>query len=409
MTTRDAPRLRIALVYDALYPFHTGGAERRVHELAVRLAERHDVHLVSWRFPSDGAGRRREVPPELQEVTIHGVGDAPEFYGADGRRTVREAAAFSARVLPHLLRHRYDVIDCSATPYLPVYACRLAALLTRTPLVVTWHEFWGEYWDAYLEDRPMVARAARAAEAGCRRFGDVAVAVSPFTAERLAAAGPGPAVRVVPNGVPLAEINAATCAEPPADVVFVGRLIADKRVDDLLRAVALLSETHPGLTCRIVGDGPERAELQRLAHELGVETSISFLGQIDDAEVFGHLKSAAILVLPSIREGYGITVVEGQAAGAVPVVVRSPMSAAPALVRDGIDGVVCDSGPVAIAASIARLLDDPSATAALRAGALDSASRRDWHRAAADMELVYQRTVARRRRVGDRQARMSWT
>jgi glycosyltransferase involved in cell wall biosynthesis len=375
--------MRIAFVYDALYPFHPGGAERRVHELAVRLAARHEVHLVSWRY-ADG-----DPPPELLGITLHGVGPAPAFYGADGRRTVREAIAFSARALPHLLRHRYDVIDCSATPYVPVYACRAAAWMTRTPLVVTWHEFWGDYWGAYLEGRPLVARAARVLEAGCRRMGDAAVAVSSFTAGRLAATGPGPEVAVVPNGVPLGEIASAPPAQPAVDLLFVGRLIADKRVDDLLHAVARLADSRSALHCRIVGDGPERAALERLARELGIDAYVTFLGHVSDAEVYSHLQAAAVLVLPSVREGYGITVVEGQAAGAVPVVVRSPMSAAPDLVRDGVDGIVCDPGAEALAAAIGPLLDDSEARSRMAAAARAAAAERDWDRVASAMEEVY--------------------
>ena len=114
-------RLRIAFVYDALFPYVKGGAERRYHELARRLSQRHDVHMVSWTW-WDGA------PDEsLNGLTLHGVGKPPALYGTDGKRTIREAAAFSARALPTLLRGRWDVIDCSATPYLPL-ASHLARL-----------------------------------------------------------------------------------------------------------------------------------------------------------------------------------------------------------------------------------------------------------------------------------------
>lgn len=375
--------MRIAFVYDALYPFHKGGAERRVHEIAVRLAARHEVHLLSWRF-AEG-----DPPPELDGLTLHDVGAAPGFYGADGRRTVREALAFATRAVPHLLRQRYDVIDCSATPYVPVYACRLASRLTRTPLVVTWHEFWGDYWESYLDNRPLVARAARLAEAGCRRMGDAAVAVSPFTAARLVDAGAGPGISVVPNGVSVAEIAGAARAEPATDLLFVGRLIADKRVDDLLHAVARLATSRPELQCRIVGDGPERTALERLAGELGVEANVTFLGHLPGTEVYGQLRSATVLVLPSVREGYGITVVEGQAAGAVPVVVRSPMSAAADLVRDGVDGVVCDPGPEALAAAIEPLLADAAMQSRMAVAARAAAAARDWEHAATAMEAVY--------------------
>ncbi|MGH2466980.1 MAG: glycosyltransferase family 4 protein [Candidatus Limnocylindrales bacterium] len=381
-------RLRIALVYDALYPYRAGGAERRYHEIAVRLAMRHEVHLVGWRFWTGTAPRSPGGP------VLHGLGPAPAFYGRDGRRTIREAAAFAARLVPHLLRERYDVIDCSATPYVPVYACALAARLSGTPLVVTWHEYWGDYWRTYLADRPVVARLARAAEAHCRGLGQIAVAVSPFTATLLMHDGAGPSPAVVPNGVPIAEIDAAPPAAGRIDVLFVGRLIADKKIDDLLAAVARLRQDRPHLRCAIIGEGPELGRLEAMAVDLGLQGVVSFFGRLEGVDVFAAMKAADVLVLPSLREGYGISVVEAMAAGAVPVVVRGPQSAASALIEDGRTGVVSDPGPSALAAAIGRLLDDPAGRSRMREAARASALEHDWDRTAIGLERLY-RSVTR--------------
>ena len=157
--------------------------------------------MVSWTW-WDGA------PDEsLNGLTLHGVGRPPALYGTDGKRTIHEAAAFSARALPTLLRGKWDVIDCSATPYLPLISTWLASRLTGTRLTATWHEFWGEHWREYLPERPAVARVAMSLESACRRLGDEIVAVSDFTAAALAL--PEGRVQVVPNGVTLSEIDGA--------------------------------------------------------------------------------------------------------------------------------------------------------------------------------------------------------
>ncbi len=399
MSATGSDRLRIAMVYDALYPFQKGGAERRCYEIATRLGVRHDVHLVSWRYGAD------EAAPA--GVTLDPVGAAPAFYGDDGRRTIREAVSFAGRLWGRLLRSRYDVIDCSATPYLPVYSCWAAARLRRTPLVVTWHELWGEYWHAYLPDRPAVARLARRAEAGCLPLGDVAVAVSGFTRSRLAAGRRSRPVTVVENGIDLVAIGAAPAAQPATDLLFVGRLIADKRVDDLLHALAHLRPHHE-LRCVIVGDGPERASLQRLASRLGLEAAVTFAGTVDDGELFGRMKSATALVLPSVREGFGITVLEAMAAGAIPVVVRAPMSAAGDLVTHGEDGIVCGPGADSLAGAIGRLFGDPTLQERLRAGAIRSAASHDWSRTATAMERIYHEVVHAARGEGETATGVSW-
>jgi glycosyltransferase involved in cell wall biosynthesis len=386
----DPRSLRIAFVYDALYPYVLGGGERRFHELAKRLSARHEVHFVSWQF-WDGPARL-----ERDGMTFHGVGRAPKLYGADGKRTVREAIAFGARALPVLLRQRFDVIDCSATPYVPLYAASLAARLRRTPLVATWHEFWGEHWGAYLPHRRGVARVARALEAVGARLGDTVVPVSAFTARRIGTrAG---RVHVVPNGVVLEEIRRAPAEPEASDLLFVGRLIDDKRVDLLLGAVQRLLGKWPALRCAIVGEGPQRAELEALAEQLGLRANVRFSGWVDpSSRVFGHMKAARLLVLPSVREGFGITVAEAQACGTVPVVVRSPMSAAPDLVRDGVDGSLCEPNVESVARAIDELLSDPQRRDAMAGASLAAAEAWSWDRLAADMEALYLRVAARAR------------
>jgi len=388
-------RLRLAFVYDALVPYLSGGAERRYHELATRLAARHDVHYVTWRFW--GA----EPLVVRDGITLHGVGAPRRFYGEDGKRTIREAMEFALRLLPVLRRLRVDVLDASATPYLPLYAAWLATRATGTPLVATWHEYWGEHWATYLPDRPVVARLARLAEAGARRLADRRVAVSAFTARRLlgrAEHGPDPEIAVVGNGVDVARIRAATPDVERSDVIYVGRLIDEKRVDLLLRAVATLVPLFPGVRCAIVGDGPERAALGALVVELGIEGNVVFLGRVGDDRIPSLLRASRILALPSGREGFGIAVVEGQAAGLVPVVARSVLSAATDLVVDGEDGVLCDPTVDGFAAALASVLGDERRRRRLARAAARSAERRGWDDRALEMERIYRAVVEESRR-----------
>lgn len=387
--------MRIAFVYDALVPYCTGGAERRYHELATRLAERHEVHYVTWRYWGPEATIVRDG------ITLHGVGAPREFYGADGRRTVREMVAFALRVPRVLAKLDVDVVDVSATPYLPLYGAWLGTRFSGAPLVATWHEFWGEHWATYLADRPVVARLARLAEASARPFADRRVAVSAFTARRLTSDGTGRGIDVVPNGVDLAALDGVV-PSAHSDVLFVGRLIAEKRVDLLLRAIAAVVPNRPRMRCTVVGDGPERDALGSLAARLGIERHVKFLGRVDDGEVPRLMAGAKLLVLPSAREGYGIAVVEAQAAGLVPIVARSELSAAPDLVRDGVDGVIVQPEGAAIADAIDRLLADPAERRRMAAAARLVAATRGWEDRVADMERVYAELIEQR---GSRKAR----
>ena len=379
--------MRIAFVYDAIYPWVTGGAERRFHELAQRLRKRHDVHLVGWQW-WDGPSTL-----ERDGVTLHGIGRAPALYGDDGKRTVREAVSFSARLLPFLLRHRFDVIDCSATPYLPLYPAAAARRIRSGRLVVTWHEFWGTHWDEYLPHRPLVARLARALEAGGRRVGDQVVAVSDFTARAMDMVD-DPRMAVAGNGVDVEAIAGAEPMPDGAELVFVGRLIDEKRVDLLLEALALLADRGIRTRCAIVGDGPQRAALEAHAARLGIAERVRFQGRVPESDVARHLQAARILVMPSLREGYGLAVAEGQAAGAVPVVVSSPFSAATDLVDDGVDGLVVEPTAAALADGIGALLAGPAHLERMAAAARETGAGRSWDAVADRMERMYGKLLA---------------
>jgi glycosyltransferase involved in cell wall biosynthesis len=234
-----------------------------------------------------------------------------------------------------------------------------------------------------------VAQAGQLAEAGCRPLGDIRVAVSAFTAERLAAGPHGTDARVVGNGVDLAAIRRIRPSARRSDVVFVGRLIEDKKVDVLLQAIHRLGGEFPDLRCTIIGDGPQREPLERLAASLSLGSRVRFAGPMDDGKAFALLKAGRILALPSIREGFGIAVIEALATGCVPVVARGPHTAAPALVRDGVDGLICDPTPESMAASLASLLRDPSRLATMQRAGRRAAAQWDWDRLAAQMEEIY--------------------
>jgi glycosyltransferase involved in cell wall biosynthesis len=290
------------------------------------------------------------------------------------------------------MRHRFDVIDCSATPYLPLYPTAVVARLTGARLVSTWHEFWGEHWSEYLPHRPLVARIARALEGGARRVGDRVVTVSSFTARSMGMAA-DPRVEVIPNGVDVAAIERAVPAEEPTDLLFIGRLIDEKRVDLLLGAVPELRDRFPSLRCTVVGDGPERAALERQSTALAVDDVVRFTGQVSGPDLARLLRAARILVLPSVREGYGMAVAEAQAAGVVPVVVRAPFSAASELVQDGIDGILVEPTVGSIAAGIASLLADDDRLVRIAAAARLAGAARDWDVAATQMAQVYRSLV----------------
>jgi glycosyltransferase involved in cell wall biosynthesis len=355
----------IAFVYDAVYPYVRGGAERRYYEFGRRLADRgHTVRHISWQY-WDGPSVQRNA----DGVWLHGVGRPHPLHDSEGRRTFRQAARFAARLLPAIARLPKSLIDCSSIPYTPALAMSPIAGRKGHRMAVTWHEYMGDRWPSYAGRRATVARAVerRAAARGALR-----IAVSSFTRDRLP---PGPRTTVVANGIDWAGIQAVRAVATPVGVVAVGRLVPHKRTDLLLQAMALL----PEVTARIIGEGPERPRLERLAHELHLSDRVSFCGGVDsDIELIAQIKSAGALVLTSEQEGFGMTVLEAMAAGTPPVVVRSVNSGAADLITDGQDGLLCESAPSEVARGIASIVNNPQRRAELAAHAATSSRAYDW-------------------------------
>src|SRR5829696_3060055 len=139
--------MRICLVYDCLFPYTVGGAERWYRNLAERLAaDGHDVTYLTLRQWERGSA------PDLPGVDVRAVGPRMALYD-EGRRRIVPPLVFGAGVLAHLLRRGrgYDVVHTASFPYFSLLAAGLLRPVLRFRLVVDWHEVWSRaYWREYL-------------------------------------------------------------------------------------------------------------------------------------------------------------------------------------------------------------------------------------------------------------------
>ncbi|HJX48706.1 MAG TPA: glycosyltransferase family 4 protein [Gaiellaceae bacterium] len=163
------------------------------------------------------------------------------------------------------------------------------------------------------------------------------------------------------------DLPAAWGDNPPDDVpdgarilLAVARLTPQKGIDVAIRALPLLSDDT---VLVVLGEGPERDVLGRLAHELGVDHRVRLAGRVPD--VAAWLRRATLLVHPARWEGFGLGVLEGMLAG-LPI-VASNVSSLPELVVDGETGIlVLPDDPSALALGIASALEQPQLGAAGR-------------------------------------------
>jgi len=352
--------LRIAILSwrDLEHP-EAGGAEVFAERTAATMVERgHDVVLFSSAF--DGGPLR---------TTRHGF----RVRRAGGRFTVYP------RGLWHVWRHRrdYDVV-LDVQNGVPFWT----PLVFGRPILTVVHHVHREQWFTFfprpvssigwfLESHvaPFVYRH--------RRY----VTVSEASRRELAGVGVQPErVSVVYSGneAPAHVLDNEPAPERGMRLACLGRLVPHKRVELAIDAVAALRDEFDDIGLDVIGGGDWLDSLVEHARERGVDDRVVFHGHVEDEHKHDLLGRAAVLAMPSIKEGWGLTILE---AGyhAVPTVAFRYAGGTQESVLDGHTGLLVDTDEEFIA-GLRRLLRDPDERAKLGAAAREYALRFDWQR-----------------------------
>jgi glycosyltransferase involved in cell wall biosynthesis len=345
-----------------------GGAEVHVAEIFRRLAARgFEVTQVACHF----SGAPREALVEGMQVRR--LGRIPGYY--------LRAAGFCAR---ETRRNRFDlVVECLNK--LPFYA----PLYSAAPVLAICHHLFGE--TAFQQvPWPVAATVWTAERLIPRIYRSIPfVAISESTRNDLVARSvPGPRIRVIHCGIRRPEIELPAVTARPLRLAYLGRLEPYKRIDALLHAMPRVAERFPEVELVIIGRGPDRERLERIAAAAGVTERTRFTGFVSDAERDALLAATRVCVCPSRKEGWGLTVIEANALG-VPVVATD----APGLrdsVRHDETGLLVPDGAAGsfserLARAISDLLGDEARLARLSSGGLGWSQRFDWDVAAREM------------------------
>ncbi len=331
-----------------------GGSEVYVESVARALAAAgDDVTILCARYPGSA------VDEVHDGVRYHRVGS--------------KLGVYPRVLLTQLLRRlgRFDVVvDVqNGVPF-------ASTLATRTPVVTLVHHVHREQWPVvygpvrsrigwFLESRvgPLVYRKSRY------------VAVSDVTRRELAGLGVrADAITVVHNGVESPRRDPAPAPTPT--LLVLGRLVPHKQVEHVLAVAARLRASIPALRVRVVGDGWWADELRQAADRLRVADIVDFVGFVDEETKHRHLAEAWVLVLPSLKEGWGLVVME--AAGyRVPTVAYRYAGGVTESIVDGVTGLLADDVE-GLTAAVAELLGEPGLRRRLGTAAAARADEFAW-------------------------------
>jgi glycosyltransferase involved in cell wall biosynthesis len=359
---------------------------------------RRRVLMLNWRdrgHPEGGGSEHfiENVAEGLQvrgyEVTLrtaHYPG-APHETWLGGVRVVRRGGRFTVytRAMAHLLfSRRYDlVVDVqNGVPF-------WTPLVSRAPRVLLVHHVHREQWSVvfgrvaarlgwWLESRAAPWVYART------RY----ITVSTTSRRELEELGvDGRRISIVYSGLdrptrPLEE----SVRTPWPSLVALGRLVPHKRLHLAIEAVAELREEFPDITLTLIGHGYWEAELRALAERLDVLDQITFTGFVDERTKSRLLAESWLHVLPSLKEGWGLTVVEAASLGTPSVAFRSAGGTTESIL-DGVTGMLLDDGEL-LAPRLGGMLRDPALRQRLGETARSYAQQFTWERTVERFEEI---------------------
>lgn len=355
-----SPARQVCIIYDCLFPHTIGGAERWYRVLSERLArEGHRVTYLTLRQWDDDT-------PQIEGVEVVAVGPRLALYEA-GKRRIWPPLRFGWGVFRHLFRHgsRYSHVHVANFPFFSLLAVGLLSFRGGYSIGVDWHEIWTrKYWQGYLGR--WGGWAGWTIQRWCAAIPQHAFVFSDLNWHRLRALGRDS--QLLPGLYTGGDHDPVSPTVPPT-CIYAGRMIPEKQVPLLVEAFALAHTQRPDLRLKLFGTGPERGLVAKRIAQLGLEDAAILEGFVDQHELDAAMAGAIAIVQPSIREGYGMVVVEANARGVPAIVVEADDNAATGLVEAGVNGQIAAATATDLARAMLEIAARPEAY---------RASTRDW-------------------------------
>jgi glycosyltransferase involved in cell wall biosynthesis len=360
--------MKIAILVNLFPPKWLAGTEIATYYIAEYLAQRgHEVHVIT--------SLDEGLPEESYEKGFH-THRLPKV-----RIRFIGGLIFWADIVGILRKIKPDIVH--AQSLISGMPALLSNKLLRIPYMI-----YGRGSDVYLPDW-----FTKLAAKGILKNASAVIALTEHMKDAMQAIYSRDII-VVPNGINLNE-NAEREAEggnPGKRVLFVGRLHPVKGVQYLLGAMKMVHQELPEAKLILVGDGEEREHLENLTDSLGIRGCVEFAGRVPHDRVQDYMNRAEVFVLPSLSEGFPVTILEAMACG-LPV-VATRVGGIPDIIEDGTNGYLVDArDQEQIAEALLRVLQDKMLQKIMSNNNRKSAEKYRWDTVAATLEGVYQNSL----------------
>jgi len=364
--------VKIAILTPHFPPRWLAGTEIASYYIAKYLATRgHEVHVVTQRDP--GLPRNQYI----EGFHIHRIG-IPNLKVGGLTLFILDLCILLTKMQPH-------IIHAQSIPMgLPCLI--ICKKLLKIPFVVMGQ---GSDVYGYWPYKSLISRLVlKNADAVIALTKDMEMRMlEMYTREIL----------VIPNGVETETFSAITREDARRTlgidahekiILYVGRLHPVKGVKYLVKAMDIIRSYENNVKLIIVGDGEQRNYLLRLTREFNLENHIIFIGKVPHQKIPTYLKAADVFVLPSLREGFSLVILEAMAAG-LPV-IATRVGVVPEVIKDYENGFIVEPmNPHQIAEKCLLLLKDEKLRERMSSNNIEKAREFSWERVVENLEKLY--------------------
>ena len=342
--------MKIGLFTDGYLP-QINGVATSVEELEESLTDRgHDVYIVAPKFPH--YKDEDENVFRLKSIRLY---KNPEL---------RLSYMWPDKIFQKVLKINFDVFHGFSGGSIPALGLALAKF-KRKPYVFTYNTRLNHYTHYFLKGKVIRPKAVeKVVELYCNVCNHV-VAPAQYVKDELIKFGVKKPITVIPNGINTKrfKIDKSTFLKDELNlpdssriIVYVGRVAKEKSIDFLLKTFEKLLKEEKNIYFAIVGDGPERKNLEKLSEKLELKNKVFFLGFVDHRKLSKVYNGADVFAFASTTETQGLVVLEAMACGLPVVAIRDKVF--DAFIENGVDGYMVEKKESVFATKLMEVLND---------------------------------------------------
>jgi glycosyltransferase involved in cell wall biosynthesis len=362
---------------------YSGGVESRTFFLAKNLASKNNIAVIASKQKGEKEFEK------IGRIKVYRPGPATLYTETPPISQIPRKIRFIFSAIKLGCSLNPDILDGSN--YIGHLIAKQISIRTKTKVV-----FW--YPDVFIGSWLKNAGFAGIFGWSLEKFNllrgaDHFIAISKSTARKLLSNGVNSRdLTTIPCGVDSSEFKIKIGKKTTKKIICVSRLVPYKRTKDLVLAFALLSKKYPNLLLTIIGSGPEKGKLTSLVKNLKLTIKIRFKDNLPRTKLVNEIKSSYLFCLPSVVEGFGISVLEAAAAG-VPFVI-SDIEVFKEITQQGKGGLLFQTGSIkGLCAKIEKLLSDENLYSKKINEARNLASKYQWSDIANQTESLYKSLI----------------